>query len=66
MKNPDGPGWTAATFGEVDLEHRKWIDNRGAESGGYWRDQAWVVYREGDRNGTSGLHPFDESRAEYG
>ena len=40
--------------------HPKHIDHPGINEGtGYDIDQAWVIYQEGDREGTTGLHPID-------
>lgn len=65
VKNPDGPGWIVAKYGEAAPDQPKWIANPGVNpgvegGGGYWVDQAWVVYQEGDREGTSGLHPINK------
>lgn len=61
VKNPDGPGWIRAKFCEV-AEHRpKHIEHPGVNRGeGYMSDQAWVIYKQGDRDGTTGLHPINE------
>jgi hypothetical protein len=61
VKNPDGAGWIVAEYRELAESQPKHIDNPGVNDGrGYESDQAWVVYREGDREGTSGLHPIRE------
>ncbi len=61
VTNPDGPGWMGATFCEVAENQPKRIENPGVNEGaGYLSDQAWVIYQEGDREGTTGLHPINE------
>lgn len=71
VENPHGTGWITAKFAEVAPDHPTWIEQRGVNPegdppGGYWRDQAWVIYQEGDLVGTSGLHRVDKIRpADY-
>jgi hypothetical protein len=52
VKDRDGPGWIAATFGEVDPSQAKLIENPGIGDGGHKADLPWVIYQEGDRAGT--------------
>jgi hypothetical protein len=45
----DGSNWVAATFLEVAEDQPRHIDNRGVNEGdGYYADQFWVQYEEGD------------------
>lgn len=61
VKNPDGPGWIAAKYCEVAEDQPEHIDHPGVNDGkGYEVDQAWVIYQEGGREGTTGLHPINE------
>ena len=61
VKDPDGGGWIAAKYCEVDENQPRHIDNLGVNNGrGYESPQAWVIYQEGDREGTTGLHPINE------
>ena len=58
VKDRDGPGWIAATFGGVDPSRAEWIENPGVGDGGYMVDQAWVIYLEADRAETPSQVPL--------
>jgi hypothetical protein len=61
VKDPDGSGWIAARFVEVDEPVH--VDHPGAGGGEkYEADQYRVMYLQGHRQGTTGLHTIDEIR----
>jgi hypothetical protein len=56
--DPD-EGWVAAVYlGVGDPEE---IEDARVVGGKRKRDRAWVQYEEGEREGTTGLHPFTGS-----
>lgn len=64
VRDPDGTGWVAAKFGYLADDHPpRHVDHPGINEGrGYDEPQYWVVYQEGDRDGTPGLHILSEIR----
>ncbi len=67
VRDPNGPGWIAAKFLEVAEGRPRHIDNPGVNDGkGYYIDQFWVQYLEGDLDGTTGLHIMVEIRQPQG
>jgi hypothetical protein len=63
VKDPDGQGWIAAKFVGIAEGEPRHIDHLGVNGGeGYDADQYRVMYLEGDRDGTFGLHVLSEIR----
>lgn len=63
VPNPDGEGSVAATFQEVDPSRPGEIDDAKYEGGVRRFDQAWILYAEGDLEGTTGLVPCRSIKA---
>jgi hypothetical protein len=63
VRNRDGPGWIAAAFVGVAIGEPRHIDHPGINAGrGYEADQMRVMYLEGEREGSFGLHISSEIR----
>jgi hypothetical protein len=63
VPNPDGEGRIAATFEEVDPSRPGEVEDSRVVGGVRKFDQAWVVYAEGELEGTTGLVPCHQFRA---
>jgi hypothetical protein len=63
VPDPDGDGRIEATFKEVDPSRPGEISDPSVGGGKRGVDQAWVVYAEGNREGTTGLVPVEHIRA---
>jgi hypothetical protein len=61
VRDPNGSGWIAAKF--LEIAEPMHIDEPRADGGrGYEADQYRVIYLEGGRRGTIGLHTISEIR----
>jgi hypothetical protein len=55
VPNPDGEGRIAASFEEVDPNHPGEVSDPRVVGGVRKFDQAWLVYADGNLEGTTGL-----------
>ena len=63
VPDPDGDGRITATFHGADPSRPGEVPDPHVAGGTRLVDQAWVVYDEGDRDGTTGLVPYEHIRA---